>query len=56
MNKEDIWISKIPIPVKDKVTVDVKDVFNDLKDGEELKEWNIFSPLWCKVVIKRTKV
>ncbi len=53
MNKEDMWVSKIPVPVKDKVTADVNDVFNDKKDGEELNEWNIFSPLWCKVAVEK---
>jgi hypothetical protein len=52
MNKEDIWISEIPIPVRDKVTENVNDVFSDKKNGEELKEWNIFSPLWCRVAIE----
>ena len=53
MNKEDIWISEIPVPVKDKETEDVNDVFAAMKDGEELKRWNIFSPLWCKVAIEK---
>lgn len=53
MNKEDIWVSKIPVPVKDKVTADVNDIFNDKGDGEELNEWNIFSPAWCNVVIEK---
>jgi hypothetical protein len=48
MNKEDIWVAEIPIPVKEKNTVDVNDQFNEMKDGGELKEWNIFSPLWCE--------
>lgn len=51
MNKEDMWVSKIPVPVMYKVTADVNDVFNEMKAGEELNEWNIFSPLWCKVAI-----
>jgi len=49
MNKEDIWVSKIPVPVKDKVTADVNDIFNDLPDNKELDEWNIYSPLYCHV-------
>ncbi len=53
MNKEDIWVSKIPVPVKDKITADVNDVFNDLKNGEELQEWNLFSPVWCRTVIEK---
>jgi hypothetical protein len=55
MNKEDMWVSKIPVPVSDKITVNVNDIFNDKKAGEELNEWNIFSPLWCKVIIEKTK-
>ena len=53
MNKEDIWIAEIPVPVRDKVTADVNDNFNDKKDGEELKEWNLFSPVWCRTVIEK---
>ena len=53
MNKEDIWVAEIPVPIRDRVTNDVNDVFNDKKDGEELKEWNLFSPLWCKTVIEK---
>jgi len=53
MNKEDIWVSEIPVPVRDKVTADVNDVFANMKNGEELKEWNTFSPLWCKVGIEQ---
>ncbi len=52
MNKEDIWVSEIPVPIRDKVTENLNDVFNYKKSGEELKEWNIFSPLWCKVAIE----
>ncbi|MBS1653593.1 MAG: six-hairpin glycosidase, partial [Bacteroidetes bacterium] len=53
MNKEDIWISKIPVPIRDKATADANDVFNDLPDGKEPDEWNIFSPLWCWVDIEK---
>jgi hypothetical protein len=52
MNKEDMWVSKIAVPIKDKTTADVNDVFNDKKDGEELNEWNIYSPLWCRVALE----
>lgn len=43
MNKEDIWVSKIPVPVTDKVDEDVNDDFSDLN------KWNIYSPLWAQV-------
>ena len=53
MNKEDIWVSEIPVPVKDRETKNVNEVFATMSDGTELKSWNIFSPLWCHVGISR---
>lgn len=53
MNKEDIWISKISVPVKDKVTAPVNDVFNAMPAGGEMNEWNIYSPLWCRTAIEQ---
>jgi len=53
MNKEDIWISEIPVPVREKETLNVNEVFADMKEGEELKSWNLFSPLWCQTTIGR---
>jgi hypothetical protein len=55
MNKEDIWVSKIPVPIVDKVSVHVDEDFSQIKDGEELNQWNIFSPLWCKVGIDKMR-
>lgn len=52
MNKEDIWISKIPVPVEDKIDADLEDVFNDIAAGHELDKWNIYSPLWAPVKIE----
>jgi hypothetical protein len=53
MNKEDLWVSKIPVPIREKAIADAKDVFSDLPDGKELNGWNIFSPLWCQVKIEK---
>ena len=53
MNKEDMWVSKIPVPVKDKVAEHINDVFASMKDGEDLNQWNIYSPLWCKVSVEK---
>lgn len=53
MNKEDIWVSRINVPVKDKVTQDVNDDFSTMADGTELNEWNIFSPAWCRVQMEK---
>ncbi|WP_205461826.1 exo-alpha-sialidase [Mangrovibacterium lignilyticum] len=53
MNKEDIWVSKVPVPVVDKETSDVNDVFNQMPEGKELDRWNIFSPVWARVAIEK---
>ncbi len=53
MNKEDMWVSRIAVPVKQKVTSSVNDVFNNLPAGKELNEWNLYSPLWCRTVIEQ---
>lgn len=52
MNKEDMWVSKIPVPVRSVISADVNDVMATLKPGRELDEWNIYSPLWCTARIE----
>jgi hypothetical protein len=47
MNKEDIWVSTIPVPVTDKVTQDVNDDFRTT----DLRAWNTYSPRWAPVSV-----
>jgi len=54
MNKEDIWISKIPVPVIDKATADANEDFAILPDTLALKNWNIFSPVMARVQIEKS--
>ncbi|MGR3810290.1 hypothetical protein [Jiulongibacter sp. NS-SX5] len=49
MNKEDIWISRIPTPIKYKVEGDVKDDFDNMTTGGAIKDWNIHSPAWARI-------
>ena len=51
VNKEDIWISRIPALVKRTVDGPVKDDFNNMVTGGIVTGWNIYSPLWCPVKI-----
>ncbi len=51
MNKEDIWVSAIPVPVIDKVSAHINEDFNKMPAGKELEHWNIYSPLWAQVKI-----
>lgn len=53
MNKEDLWVSSIPTPVRDKVEGKVNDNFNKMPAATALDEWNIFSPLWASVGIEQ---
>lgn len=54
MNKEDIWVASIPVPVTDKVTADVDEAFNTMPAGKELALWNINSALWAPAGIEKT--
>ena len=54
MNKEDIWIASVPVPVQDKEDGEVDDVFEELEPGEALQRWNIYSPLWAPVRIGKS--
>lgn len=53
MNKEDIWVAKVPVPVSGKALAAVDEVFNTLPAGQELQFWNIFSPLWASAKIEK---
>jgi hypothetical protein len=53
MNKEDIWVSKIPVPVKDK---ELKHVDDNFSNASTINNWNLYSPLWCRVVVKNNKL
>ena len=52
MNKEDMWVAKIPVPIKEFVDNDADDNFSSVKNVEDLKKWNLYSPLWAKVSIE----
>jgi hypothetical protein len=53
MNKEDMWVSKIPVPVKDKETKQVDDNF---LNPAAINNWNLYSPLWCRTVLLDKKL
>jgi hypothetical protein len=55
MNKEDIWIAEIPVPIRDNVDQQVNDIFDQMAEGSELNTWNIYSPLWAPVKIEKMK-
>ena len=53
MNKEDIWVASVPVPVLDKVTQPINEVFGQMQDGKELAHWNYYSGLWTPVTMEK---
>ncbi len=53
MNKEDLWVSKIPVPVKEKET---KQVDENFSNTAAINNWNLYSPLWCRTVLLDKKL
>ena len=49
MNKEDIWISRVPTPVSYAVKGDIREDFDELTAGGVIPDWNVYSPLWAPV-------
>jgi hypothetical protein len=53
MNKEDIWVSSIPVPLTETSTVQADENFDALPAGKELEKWNTYSSLWAPVSIDK---
>ena len=49
MHKEDIWVSRVPMPIRHKVDEWVETDFNDSETGGTVKDWNIYSLIWAPV-------
>ncbi|XOV94132.1 MAG: hypothetical protein ACFHWX_05380 [Bacteroidota bacterium] len=49
MNKEDIWISRIPTTVSYSVSGSIGDDFESMQVGGAITNWNTYSPLWAPV-------
>ncbi len=48
MNKEDIWVSKVPVPTIVSVNENIDENFNN---EATFNQWNIFSPIWAPVKV-----
>ncbi|PMD93752.1 six-hairpin glycosidase [Siphonobacter sp. BAB-5405] len=53
MNKEDLWVAKVPVPVTADVTGPVREVFDEMPTGKELGSWNIYSPVEARVTVDK---
>lgn len=52
VNKEDMWIARVPVPVRINATHHADDDLDRVKEIKELTEWNIYSPLWAPVLLE----
>lgn len=53
MNKEDMWVSRVPTPIRYVVTGEINDHFDNLTVGGAIPDWNIYSPFWAPVTLKK---
>ncbi len=56
VNKEDMWVSRIPVPVKTKSTTHQNVDFSDFKSVAEMTDWNIYSPLYARVFLQGSQL
>ena len=48
-NKEDMWVSRIAVPVSTTASRHANEHFSTYKKLADMTEWNIYSPLWAPV-------
>jgi len=51
VNKEDIWVSRVPLPIIAEAKEHADDNFDRIAAGPRVPEWNTYSPLWAPVSI-----
>lgn len=51
MNKEDIWVTRLPAHLSAEETEPVCDVFVQM-DGPVPEKWHVYSPLWAQVTLE----
>jgi hypothetical protein len=51
VTKEDMWISRVPVPIRREVTGPVADNFDAMEPGGVVTDWNVYCPQWCPVQV-----
>ncbi len=52
INKEDMWVTRIPVPVQTEAHAHANDDFTRNSHLSELTQWNIYSPRMARVALK----
>jgi hypothetical protein len=53
MNKEDIWISRVPVPIRHKVAKWVNETFDRMQSSGVVTDWNIYNLKWAQVEVAK---
>lgn len=51
VGKEDMWISRVPLPIKPDETEFPIINFNNMSVGSYVTDWNIYSPAWAPISV-----
>ncbi len=52
MNKEDIWVARVPVPVRLKSTEHATEDFSKYENLSQMEDWNLRTSLWAKVELE----
>jgi len=53
MNKEDIWVASVPVPICSKAAEHAREVFDEMPDGQETALWNTYDLQWASTRIEK---
>ena len=51
VNKEDVWVARVPTPIRTTWTGHVDDNFDDIKPHGAIANWNIYRPRWADIYV-----
>ena len=53
MNKEDMWISRVTVPLRGQVDEHGHETFETVESEKDLTEWNFYIPKWAPISVVR---
>ena len=55
VNKEDIWVSRVPVPITGRVQTHTSDDFEKYEPRSFVPGWNAYSGVWCPVSLENVR-
>jgi hypothetical protein len=53
VNKEDMWIARVQIPIREEVSADVDQDFQNIETISDLNKWNLVLPKWAPITVSK---